>query len=98
MNNNESEKRSIDRGRAVNVASLRAVVAVYLMYLGVSLVRDRLTGTSDMALWLAWLCGIFFVLAGAAFGWFTWKRWRADTAVKPANKEEKQPEEDPPED
>ena len=90
MSKDRSENKSIDTRRAGNIASLRAVVAGYLIYLGVSLVRDRLTGKSDMALWLAWVCCAVFVIAGAAFGWYTWKRWRAETTGKPDNSEVRQ--------
>ena len=67
------------------MALLRAAVAGYLIYLGVTLIRDRLNGKSAMAPWLAWACGTVFVLAGAAFGWFAWRRYRADTADRPGN-------------
>ena len=84
--------KSIDSGRAGTIATLRAVVAGYLVYLGVSLVRDRINGVSDMALWLAWLCGVVFVIAGIAFGWYTWKRWRKDTSEADNKTEEPRPE------
>ena len=71
-----------ERGGTAAMDLLRAVVAVYLIYLGVSLILDRLAGRSDMALWLAWVCGVLFVLAGAAFGWFTWRHFRAGKAAE----------------
>ena len=69
------------KGRAISMASLRAVVAGYLIYLGGKLIYDRLhTAESEMPVWLAWVFGIFFILAGSAFGFYTWKRYRKEVA------------------
>ena len=72
-------------------AWLRAIVAGYLIYLGYSLIRDHLKGISSMAPWLSWACGLFFIAAGAAFGFYTWRSWRAA-------REAAQPSEEPGED
>ncbi len=72
----KEENRSLARLR--NMAALRGVVAAYLVWLGASLVWDRLSGKSDMALWAAWGCGVLFAAAGLAFGWYTWRRWQED--------------------
>ena len=77
MNENRTEQNRA-LGRQRNMAALRAVVAAYLAYLGGSLLWDRLSGKSDMALWAVWVCGILFIAAGIGFGWYTWKRWQAD--------------------
>lgn len=68
------------RGRESGMALLRALVAGYLIYLGVTMILDRIAGRSEMPLWLSWTCGLLFVLAGVFFGWYTWKRYREDTA------------------
>ena len=91
MNRNGSGNRGSESGMAL----VRAVVAGYLIYLGVSIVRDRLAGKSAMAPWLAWGCGVLFVTAGAVFGWFTWKRYRAETAEKAAETEKPETAERP---
>lgn len=74
---------------------LRAVVAGYLVYLGYSLIREQLKGSSAMVPWFAWACGLLFVVSGLAFGWYTWKTWRAASEAAPP--EEEQKEDDQPE-
>lgn len=78
MNGDETGKKSATEAQSMNRAALRAVVGAYLIYLGVSLIRDRLNGKSAMALWLAWACGAFFALAGAGVIAYTWLRWRRE--------------------
>ena len=76
------------RGRAMTMATLRAVVAGYLIYLGGSLIYGHLKGESEMIPWMAWFFGIFFILAGIAFGIYTWKRYKQETAEKPEETQE----------
>ena len=83
MDGNGSRKRDPDKARLGNMAALRAVVGAYLIYLGVSLIRDYLGGRSTMSPWLAWGFGVFFALAGAAVICYTVLRRRAETAEKP---------------
>ncbi len=75
MNMNSPDNRNIVLYKAV----LRAAVAVYLIYLGASIILDYLSGSSTLASWLVWIIGPLFVLGGAAFGILTWKRWREET-------------------
>ena len=72
-----------ERQKALSMAILRAAVAGYIIYLGVSLIRDQLTGGSTLAPWFSWVCGVLFVLAGPGFIWYSWKQYRAATAKKP---------------
>ena len=81
------------KGRAISMASLRAVVAGYLIYLGGKLIYDRLHTESEMPVWLAWVFGIFFILVGGAFGFYTWKRYRKEVAE--ANAQEAEPYAEP---
>ena len=69
-------------GRESGMALLRALAAGYLLYLGVTMILDRIAGRSEMPLWLSWTCGVIFVLAGAVFGWYTWKRYRGENYKK----------------
>ena len=62
MNEDESGKKSAGLAPVRNRAILRAVVGAYLIYLGVSLLRDHLGGKSSMAPWFAWVIGIFFAV------------------------------------
>ena len=64
--------------KARNHGILRGVVAGYLVYLGGSTIYDLIKGTSSLSPVLGWIAGPLFVIAGAAFGWFTWRRWKAD--------------------
>ena len=85
MNGDGSEKKPAGRAQG-NRAALRAVVGAYLIYLGVSLVRDFLNGKSTMAPWAAWGCGIFFALAGAGVIVYAWLHYRAETAEQTREK------------
>ena len=67
-----------EHSKAVNRGVLRGVIAGYLVYLGGSTIYDLLRGTSTLSPVLGWTVGPLFVIAGAAFGWFTWRRWKAD--------------------
>ena len=64
--------------KARNRGILRGVVAGYLVYLGGSTIYDLLRGTSSISPLLGWIAGPLFVIAGAAFGYFTYRRWKAD--------------------
>jgi hypothetical protein len=66
--------------KAVNMATLRAVVAGYLVYLGGSLIYDLLKGQSSMSSAVAWALGLLFIAAGLGYGLYIWKRWRADSS------------------
>ena len=66
------------RSRAGTTLSVRVIAAGYLIYLGYTLIRDLLNGSTTMPVWLSWAAGIGFAAAGAAFGWYTWKRYQAD--------------------
>ena len=66
------------QSKAMNLASLRAVVAAYLIYLGFSLILDHLRGRSTLSPVFVWLAGFVFIAAGIAFGFYIWKCWRAD--------------------
>lgn len=66
------------RSKAVNIATIRAVVAVYVAYLGCSIIRGVRDGGSTMSPALGWAIGVFFIAAAAAVLVYTWKRWRAE--------------------
>ena len=67
-----------EHSKAVNHAVLRGVIAGYLVYLGGSLIYDLIKGTSSLSPVLCWTVGPLFVIAGVAFGYFAWRRWKAD--------------------
>jgi hypothetical protein len=78
MGDRELEYDIAKRARASNVATLRAVVAAYLLYLGGSLIWDMLKGKSTLSPAFAWIAGLGFIAAALVFGFYTWKRWRAE--------------------
>ena len=78
MDRKNEETDMQKRSKAMNLASLRAVVAAYLIYLGCSLILDHLRGRSTLSPVFVWLVGLFFITAGIAFGFYIWKRWRVD--------------------
>jgi TRAP-type C4-dicarboxylate transport system permease small subunit len=82
----------------IMMAMLRAGVSAYLIYLGYSLIRDQLDGSSTLAPWLSWASGVFFVLAGLCFLFYAWKRYRAETKQRPAEDGAEDAPEDMPED
>ncbi len=87
MNGDESGKKSAGGAQSMNRAALRAVVGAYLIYLGVSLIRDFLNGKNTMAPWFAWGSGIFFALAGAAVIAYTVRRYRAEKQAQEKTKD-----------
>jgi TRAP-type C4-dicarboxylate transport system permease small subunit len=78
---NERKPNDTGRQKSVNMAALRAAVAAYLIYLGWSLIWDRLNGKDSLTPVLAWLAGLAFLLGGAAYGWYTWRRWRRERSA-----------------
>ena len=63
------------RARAGTTATLRAAVAVYMIYLGWKIMTAE---GSSVPSTLATVIGIVFIAAALAFGVYTWKRWRID--------------------
>lgn len=90
MNRKTEETPAQKRNRAMNIATLRAVVAAYLVYLGGSLIVDYLRGRSGVSPFLAWGPGLLFIAAGIGFGYYTWKTWRAAAAAAEQSAEEEQ--------
>ena len=83
MNNQNDSFDPARKTKISTIAVLRAVVAGYLFYLGFTILRDLLQGGASPAgtpgslpPWLLWLCGILFILAALAFGWYTWKQYQ----------------------
>ena len=88
MDRKPEESGSQKRAKAQNLATLRAVVAAYLVYLGGSMIVDHLRGRSTVSPILVWASGLFFIASGIAFGYFIWKNWRADSAAEPSPEED----------
>ena len=66
------------RARAGTSATLRAAVALYIIYLGWSIIRGVREGSSDMAPWIGWTAGIVLIAAAVGFGFYIVKRYRQD--------------------
>ena len=79
--NNSEVKFEYDiqkRARAGTRATLRAVVALYIAYLGWSVIRGVREGTSTMAPWIGWTAGLVFIAAALGFGIYVLKRYRRE--------------------
>ena len=75
------------RAKAGTAATLRAVISVYIIYLGWTVLKGVRNGSSPVPVWVGWLVAIVFTAAAIAFGVYTWKTWRRDleAARLPAN-------------
>ena len=94
MNENQNEKLEYNvqkRAKAGTSATLRAVVALYLLYLGYQLLRSAAAGSGEFPAWAGWTFGMFFLLAGLGFGVYIWKRWRTDVEAARLTPEEQLP-------
>lgn len=78
--NSDRNSSAQKRTKAMNFATMRAVVAGYLVYLGGSLIYDYLKSRSGMTPLKAWGFGLLFIAAGVGYGLYAWKRWQAETA------------------
>ena len=63
------------RSRAVTAATLRAAVALYIVYLGWSIIKGVREGSTTMAPWLGWTAGLFFIAAALGFAFYAWRRF-----------------------
>lgn len=88
MSNKSKEYNVIRKNRAGTAALLRGAVACYLLYLGVQIAMSAGKDPS-FPVWAAWVLGGFFCLAGAAFGVYTWRRYRADLKAAELTEEER---------
>jgi protein-S-isoprenylcysteine O-methyltransferase Ste14 len=66
------------KNRASLHATLRGVVALYLLYLGWSVARGAGGADTTMPLWAGRLFGAVFAAAAAALGIYAWRRYRRD--------------------
>lgn len=66
------------RARAGTGATLRALVAGYLLYLAWQIVKNVRTGETTMTPAVAYAAAAFFVLAAAAFVVYLIRHWRVE--------------------
>ena len=78
MDNEKLEYDIQKRARAGTAATARAAVALYIIWLGIKVIRGVVDGSSTIPAALGWAFGIFFIAAALFFGRYVWKRWRAD--------------------
>ena len=83
--------------RAKITATLRGCVCVYLCYLGVALIRGAGAPDTTMPVWLAWVFGVFLILAAAAFALYTFLHWQTDRAAAALREQEEKGEPEKPE-
>ena len=58
--------------------TLRAVISVYIIYLGWTVLKGVRNGSSPVPVWVGWLVAIVFTAAAIAFGFYTWKTYLRD--------------------
>ena len=63
--------------KATTSAFLRCLVIAYLLYLAWQLAWGASGPPGDMPQWLAYTAAGVFCAAAAAFGVYTWKKWRS---------------------
>ena len=86
--------------KATMGVSLRAVVALYLAYLGWKVIRSRGEGTS-LAPWMSIAIGLLFIAVAVAFGAYTYRCYQRDLKAaevhddEQALPEEKEPGQEP---
>ena len=78
MNDKNPQYDVQKRARASTAATLRAVVALYLIYLGYTILKNTIRGESTLPLWLGWTAGIVFIAGSLGFCVYIYRRWRAD--------------------
>ena len=66
------------RAKAGTAATLRAVISVYVIYLGWTVLKGVLNGSSPVPVWVGWLVAIVFTAGAVAFGVYTWKTYLRD--------------------
>ncbi len=66
------------RAKAGTAATLRAVISVYIIYLGWTVLKGVRNGSSPVPVWVGWLVAIAFTAAAIAFGFYTWKTYLRD--------------------
>ncbi len=66
------------RARAINSATLRACVSLYLIYLGYQVIRNGINGETTMSLPLCFLFGALLIAAAFGFGIYIINRYRTD--------------------
>ncbi len=95
MRNEKFEYDAQKQARAGTSAIFRAVIAGYIIYLGWSVLRGVLKGTSPVPVWTGWFVAIVFTGGAVAFLVYTWKTWQQDCkAARIQQESEKLPAEE----
>ena len=85
MNDEKQDRLEYDvqrRAKAGTSATLRTVVALYVIYMGYRLIHSAVMGEeSTMSLGLRWGFGIGMIVLALGFGVYIWRRLRADVAA-----------------
>lgn len=92
----EKPKYNVQRHRTAMIrSSIRGTAALYLLYIGYSLIRDR--ADSSMPVWGSIAAGAAFVLIAAAIGIYAWRQYKVDlkdAQVRPEDLQEQGEEDD----
>ena len=82
----------MNSGRSGSLAALRIAAAAYIFYLGWTVLRDTLNGSSTIPVWVGWLAGLVFMGASLAYGVYSFRRYRQEQ--KAAQAQEPSPDEE----
>ena len=79
MNGNDRLKYDVQkRARAGVAATLRVIVAGYLIYIGYRIYKGAADGSSTMSVTTACMIAVLFALAAIVFGIYTYRQWRRE--------------------
>ncbi len=92
MNNGNQQYDVQKRAKASTRATLRAVVSLYLIYLGYTILKSTVRGESTLPLWLGWTAGIVFIVGALGFCVYIYRRWRMDLEAARLTPPDQEPE------
>lgn len=88
MDEKKKGNSAASKNRMGNFFALRLAVSAYLIYLGVDILRDYLSGASTLPPGSAWGFGTGFIVAGVCFAVYSFIRYRRETEAENAKGEE----------
>ena len=84
----EKPKYNVQRHRQATIrSSIRAAAALYLAYIGYSLIRNR-NGDTSMPVWGSVAAGAAFLVIAAGIGLYAWRQYKLDLKAAETTPEE----------
>ena len=88
---NQSDESNEKKHAGIRL-TLRALVALYLLYLTKGIVESAVKKTSPLPLWVTVLVSAVFLLASVAFVVYAWREYKRSPAVPAGEREAERPE------